>query len=106
MVSRRAPKTRWLVLDELGGPHTTPHYPVGWAWAGNTPFQWRKRIASHLGGTRDPMVVFWPSKIKDAGGVRYQFEDVTDVAPTILEAAGLPEPTEVNGCKATTGWMV
>ncbi len=87
------------VLDELGGPHTTPHYPVGWAWAGNTPFQWGKRIASHLGGTRDPMVVFWPSKIKDAGGVRYQFEDVTDVAPTILEAAGLPEPTEVNGVK-------
>ena len=87
------------VLDELGGPHTTPHYPVGWAWAGNTPFQWGKRIASHLGGTRDPMVVFWPSKVKDAGGVRYQFEDVTDVAPTILEAAGLPEPTEVNGVK-------
>jgi arylsulfatase A-like enzyme len=86
-------------LDELGGPHTTPHYPVGWAWAGNTPFQWGKRIASHLGGTRDPMVVFWPNKIKDAGGVRYQFEDVTDVAPTILEAAGLPEPTEVNGVK-------
>jgi arylsulfatase A-like enzyme len=87
------------LLDELGGPHTTPHYPVGWAWAGNTPFQWGKRIASHLGGTRDPMVVFWPSKIKDAGGVRYQFEDVTDIAPTILEAAGLPEPTEVNGVK-------
>jgi arylsulfatase len=87
------------VLDELGGPHTTPHYPVGWAWAGNTPFQWGKRIASHLGGTRHPMVVFWPSKIKDAGGVRNQFEDVTDVAPTILEAAGLPEPTEVNGVK-------
>ena len=87
------------MLDELGGPHTEPHYPVGWAWAGNTPFQWGKRIASHLGGTRDPMVVFWPSKIKDAGGVRYQFEDVTDVAPTILEAAGLPEPVEVNGVK-------
>jgi arylsulfatase A-like enzyme len=87
------------VLDELGGPHTTPHYPVGWAWAGNAPFQWGKRIASHLGGTRDPMVVFWPSHIKDAGGLRYQFEDVIDVAPTILEASGIPEPTEVNGVK-------
>jgi arylsulfatase len=92
-------KDALAVLDELGGPHTTPHYPVGWAWAGNTPFQWGKRIASHLGGTRDPMVVFWPNKIKDAGGVRYQFEDVTDVAPTILEAAGLPEPIEVDGVK-------
>jgi arylsulfatase len=86
-------------LDELGGPHTNPHYPVGWAWAGNAPFQWGKRIASHLGGTRDPMVVYWPDRIKDAGGIRYQFEDVTDIAPTILEAAGLPEPVEVNGVK-------
>jgi arylsulfatase A-like enzyme len=86
-------------LDEIGGPHTEPHYPVGWAWAGNTPFQWGKRIASHLGGTRDPMVVFWPSHIKDAGGIRDQFEDVTDIAPTILAAAGLPEPLEVNGVK-------
>jgi arylsulfatase A-like enzyme len=86
-------------LDELGGPKTGPHYPVGWAWAGNAPFQWGKRIASHLGGTRDPMVAFWPGRIKDAGGVRDQFEDVTDVAPTILAAAGLPEPTEVNGVK-------
>ena len=87
------------ILDQLGGPTTEPHYPVGWAWAGNTPFQWGKRFASHLGGTRDPMVVFWPKRIKDAGGLRYQFEDVTDVAPTILEAAGLPEPVEVDGVK-------
>ncbi len=86
-------------LDELGGPHTTPHYPVGWAWAGNTPFQWGKRIASHLGGTRDPMVVFWPNRIKDAGGVRYQYENVTDVLPTVLEATGIPQPTSVNGIK-------
>src|SRR6266702_693290 len=87
------------VLDDLGEPKTTPHYPVGWAWAGNAPFQWGKRIGSHLGGTRDPMVVYWPGKIKDAGGLRSQFEDVTDVAPTILEAAGIPEPVEVNGVK-------
>jgi arylsulfatase len=86
-------------LDELGGPHTMPHYPVGWAWAGNAPFQWGKRIASHLGGTRDPMVVFWPDRVKDAGGLRYQFEDVTDVTPTILEAVGLPQPVEVDGVK-------
>jgi arylsulfatase len=86
-------------LDELGGPHTTPHYPVGWAWAGNAPFQWGKRIASHLGGTRDPMVVFWPSHIKDAGGIRYQYENVTDILPTVLAAAGIPQPTSVNGVK-------
>jgi arylsulfatase A-like enzyme len=84
-------------LDELGGPHSLPHYPVGWAWAGNTPFQWGKRIGSHLGGTRDPMIVSWPRRIKDRGGVRYQFQDVTDLMPTILEAAGVKPPTRVNG---------
>lgn len=91
------------VLDKLGGPETTPHYPVGWAWAGNTPFQWGKRIASHLGGTRDPMLVYWPRRINrangNAGGLRYQFEDVTDVAPTILAAAELPEPVKVDGVR-------
>jgi arylsulfatase len=86
-------------IDELGGPSTEPHYPVGWAWAGNAPFQWGKRIASHLGGTRDPMIVYWPRRIKDAGGVRYQFEDVTDVAPTILDAAHVPEPVQIDGTK-------
>lgn len=87
------------ILDKLGGPETTPHYPVGWAWAGDTPFQWGKRIASHLGGTRNPLVVFWPKGIHDAGGLREQFEDVTDIAPTILEAAHIPVPVEVNGVK-------
>jgi len=87
------------VLDELGGPTTTPHYPVGWAWAGDTPFQWGKRIGSHLGGTRDPLVVSWPKGIRDRGGLREQFEDVTDIAPTILEAAHIPIPVEVNGVK-------
>jgi arylsulfatase A-like enzyme len=86
-------------LDEVGGPLSVPHYPVGWGWAGNAPFQWGKRIGSHLGGTRDPMVVVWPKRIKDAGGIRYQFEDVTDIAPTILDAAGLPEPVEVDGVR-------
>lgn len=87
------------VLDELGGPSTTPHYPVGWAWAGDTPFQWGKRIGSHLGGTRDPLVVFWPAGIRDKGGLRDQFEDVTDIYPTVLEAAHIPIPVEVNGVK-------
>ena len=74
-------------LDEIGGPLSNPHYPVGWAWAGNTPFQWGKRIGSHLGGTRDPMVVSWPGHIRDRGQTRSQYEHVIDVFPTILQAA-------------------
>lgn len=86
-------------LDELGGPTTEPHYPVGWAWAGNAPFQWGKRIASHLGGTRDPMVISWPKRILDVGGIRDQFEDLTDIVPTVLDVIDLPQPTAVNGVK-------
>ena len=84
-------------LDEIGGPNSNPQYPVGWAWAGNTPFQWGKEIASYFGGTRNPLVIYWPKRIKDKGGVREQFHHVIDIAPTILEAAGIPQPTEVNG---------
>ncbi len=84
-------------LDDLGGPSTEPHYPVGWAWAGNTPFQWGKRIGSHLGGTRDPMVISWPGHIEHPGGTRAQFTHVIDILPTVLEAAGIPEPKIVNG---------
>jgi arylsulfatase len=84
-------------MPEMGGPKSDVHYPIGWAWAGNTPFQWGKQIASHLGGTRDPMVVYWPARIKDKGGIRAQFHHIIDVAPTILEAAGIPQPTEVDG---------
>jgi arylsulfatase len=84
-------------IDEIGGPKAYNHYPVGWAWAMNTPFQWGKQVASHLGGVRNPLVVSWPKRIKDRGGVRTQFHHVIDVAPTILEAAGIPEPTAVNG---------
>jgi arylsulfatase A-like enzyme len=84
-------------LDEIGGPQAYNHFPVGWAWAMNTPFQWGKQVASHFGGTRNPIVISWPNRIKDAGGVRAQFHHVIDVAPTILEAAGIPEPVEVNG---------
>jgi arylsulfatase len=84
-------------IDEIGGPTAYNHYPVGWAWAMNTPFQWGKQVASHLGGVRNPLVVSWPKKIKDVGGVRTQFQHCIDLVPTILDAAGIPEPTSVNG---------
>jgi arylsulfatase A-like enzyme len=84
-------------LDEIGGPKAYNHYPVGWAWAMNTPFQWGKQVASHLGGTRNPVVISWPKRIKDRGGVRTQFHHIIDLAPTILEAAGIPQPSTVNG---------
>ena len=81
----------------LGGPHTAPHFAAAWAHAMNTPFQWGKQTASHLGGTRDPMVVAWPSRIKAGGDLRPQFTHVIDVGPTILEAAGIPQPKLVDG---------
>jgi arylsulfatase A-like enzyme len=84
-------------LDKWGGPDVAPHYAAAWAWAGNTPFKWGKQVASHLGGIRNPMVISWPKRIKDKGGLRSQFTHCTDIAPTILGAAGLPEPKEVNG---------
>ena len=85
------------VMISLNGPDMDPHYAAAWAWAGNTPFKWGKQVASHLGGIRNPMVLSWPKRIKDKGGLRSQFTHCTDIAPTILEAAGLPEPKEVNG---------
>jgi hypothetical protein len=84
-------------LDELGSPSSYNHYSVGWAWAMNAPLQWTKQVASHWGGTRNGTIVHWPSVITEHGGLRSQFTHVIDVAPTILEAAGLPEPTMVNG---------
>ncbi len=86
-------------IDQWGGPTTFPHFSIGWAHAGNTPFQWTKQVASHFGGTRNPMVVHWPDRIKAKGSLRSQFHHVIDIAPTVLEAAGLPEPTSVNGTK-------
>jgi arylsulfatase len=80
-----------------GGPGSAPHFSCAWAWAGNTPFQWGKQVASHFGGTRDPMVISWPKRILDKGGVRSQFTHVIDVAPTILELVGVPLPKLVNG---------
>src|SRR5207245_2135722 len=73
------------------------HYPVGFAWACDTPFQWTKQVASHFGGTRNAMVMTWPKRIKDAGGLRTQFHHCIDIAPTLLEAAGLQAPATVNG---------
>lgn len=83
--------------DEWGGPETSPHYAVGWAWAMDTPFKWNKQVASHFGGTRNPMVVSWPARIKDKGGLRTQFHHVIDVAPTILEVIGIQQPKKFNG---------
>jgi arylsulfatase len=91
------PKVLLAELDQIGGPTAYNHYPVGWAWAMNTPFQWGKQVASHFGGTRNPMVVAWPGHIADEGGLRTQFHHVIDVVPTILAAARLPEPVSVNG---------
>lgn len=84
-------------IDDWGSANTFPHFAIGWAHAGNTPFQWTKQIASHFGGTRNGMVLHWPNGIKSKGEIRSQFHHVIDVAPTVLEAAGLPEPKMVNG---------
>jgi hypothetical protein len=83
--------------DKLGGPESWPHYPAGWAQALNTPYPWMKQISSHLGGTRNGMVVHWPEKIADKGTVRNQFHHVNDIMPTILDAAGIPTPRLVDG---------
>ncbi len=84
-------------IDNWGDPTTYPHFAIGWAWAGNTPFQWTKQVASHFGGTRNGMVLHWPARIRAGGEIRSQFHHVIDVAPTVLEAATLPEPKMVNG---------
>ncbi|MDM0116301.1 arylsulfatase [Variovorax sp. J22R133] len=83
--------------DKLGGPESYNHYAVGWAHAMNAPYQWTKQVASHWGGTRNGTIVHWPKGIEAKGEMRSQFHHVIDIAPTILEAAGLPEPVEVNG---------
>jgi len=84
-------------LDKLGGIESYNHYAVGWALAMNTPYQWTKQVASHFGGTRNGTIVHWPKGIKAKGEVRSQFSHVIDVAPTILEAAGIPQPESVDG---------
>jgi arylsulfatase len=86
-------------IDNWGDPTTYPHFAIGWAWAGNAPFQWTKQVASHFGGTRNGLVLHWPKGIKGDGSIRSQFHHVVDVAPTVLEAAKIPQPKIVNGVK-------
>jgi arylsulfatase len=88
---------KWGGIEDLGGFHTAPHYAAAWAHANNTPYQWGKQMASHLGGTRDPMIIAWPSRIAPDAQVRTQFTHCIDVGPTILELIGIPEPTVVDG---------
>jgi arylsulfatase A-like enzyme len=83
--------------DVWGSPKTTPHMSVAWSWAFDTPFKWTKQIASHFGGTRQGMVIAWPNRIKDRGGIRHQFHHMIDIVPTILDVAGIPAPKMVNG---------
>ena len=97
MADLETPEFMISKMDEFGSPSSYNHYAVGWAWAMDTPFQWTKQVASHWGGTRNGTIVHWPNGIEEKGGLRTQFTHVIDVAPTILEAAGLPEPTMVNG---------
>ena len=84
-------------IEELGGSMTYNHYPVGWAHAMDTPFQWTKQVASHFGGTRNGLVISWPARIKDKGGIRTQFHHAIDIAPTILDACGIQFPAVLNG---------
>ena len=84
-------------IDEIGGPTSEPHVPVGWAWAMDAPFKWTKQVASHFGGTRNPLIVHWPKGIKSQGEIRTQFHHVIDVVPTILQACKIPEPKVLNG---------
>lgn len=84
-------------MDRWGLPGTSPHYAVGWAWAGDTPFQWTKQVASHFGGTRNAMIVSWPDRIADKGKLRSQFHHCIDLMPTLMEVVGITEPREVNG---------
>ena len=89
------------LIDKWGGPETFPHMAAGWAVAFDTPFKWTKQVASDFGGTRNGMVIHWPEGIEDKSGLRSQFSHVIDIAPTVLEAAGLPEPRSVNGTEQT-----
>ncbi len=90
---------QWMIdhVDELGTPASYNHYAVGWAHAMDTPYQWTKQIASHWGGTRNGTIVHWPAGVTAKGEVRHQFHHVIDIAPTVLEVAGLPAPTLVHG---------
>src|SRR5262249_47705109 len=87
------------MIDQLGGPTTYNHYPVGWAHAMDAPMQWTKQVASHFGGSRNGMVISWPTHIRDKGSIRPQFCHIIDIVPTIYEAAGIKPPKEMDGSK-------
>jgi arylsulfatase len=97
MAALETPEFMASVLDKFGSPESYNHYSVGWAHAMDTPYQWTKQVASHWGGTRNGTIVHWPNRIRAKGEIRDQFCHVIDVCPTILEVAGLPQPTMVNG---------
>ena len=92
-------KDQFLWYPFWGSDKTFPHYAAEWAWAMDTPFKWVKQVPSHFGGTAQGMVVSWPGHIEDLGGIRRQFSHVIDIVPTILEAAGIPQPDTVDGIK-------
>ena len=91
---------RYGGIGAWGGQMMDPHYSAAWAWAGNTPFQWGKQVGSHLGGTRNPMVIHWPARITDGGALRSHFTHAIDVGPTILDITGIPAPSHVDGIGA------
>jgi arylsulfatase len=96
MAAVESPEFLMSKIDQFGGPEAYNHYAVGWAHAMNAPYQWTKQVASHWGGTRNGAIVHWPKGIEAKGEIRSQFAHVIDIAPTILEAAGIPHPTVVN----------
>ena len=97
MAALETPEFMQSKLDDFGSPASYNHYAVGWAWAMDAPYQWTKQVASHWGGTRNGTIVRYPKTIQEKGGIRTQFTHVIDVAPTVLEVAGITEPTIVNG---------
>jgi len=92
-------KDQFLWYEFWGSERTFPHYAAEWAWAMDTPFKWVKQVPSHFGGTAQGMAISWPGHITDVGSIRRQFHHVIDIVPTILEAAGIPQPDMVNGIK-------
>ena len=88
---------RYGGIEAWGNQMMAPHYSAAWAWAGNTPFKWGKQVGSHLGGTRNPLVVHWPDTVRERGALRSHFTHVTDVGPTILDITGIPMPTHIDG---------
>jgi arylsulfatase A-like enzyme len=92
-------KDQFLWYEFWGSDHTYPHFAAPWAWAFDAPFKWVKQVASHFGGTAQGVAMSWPGHITDLGGIRRQFSHIIDIAPTILEATGIPQPDTIDGIK-------